>query len=78
MKRTLVTLQVGEWLQDFEIDHAERLLAMPDNGGWHLPADSDYQFDKENGITRKRTQKAHSATPEEGNASTGDSAPAAN
>jgi hypothetical protein len=37
----------------FELEHAERLLRMPNNGGWRLPDASPYQFDYYDGITRR-------------------------
>mgnify|MGYP003589109374 CR=1 FL=1 len=43
---------------EFEITHAERLLRMPNNGGWRLPENSDFKFDKDNGIGYKRNKKA--------------------
>lgn len=41
--------------QEFGIAHAERLLDMGPalNGGWELPADSNYQYDDENGLKLK-------------------------
>ena len=38
------------------IDHAERLLRMPRNGGWKLPKDSLYTLG-ENGLTIKSDKK---------------------
>lgn len=35
----------------FEINHAERILRAPNNGGWVLPEDSPYQFNRINGLT---------------------------
>lgn len=35
-----------------EINHAERLLKMPRNGGWKLPKDSLYKLG-ENGLIKK-------------------------
>jgi hypothetical protein len=49
------TLNITE---EYEITHAERLLRMPNNGGWRLPDNSDYKFDKDNGIGYKRNKKA--------------------
>lgn len=48
--------------QDFSIPHAERLLDMGEelNGGWQLPADSEYQYDEENGL-RLKSDKANTA-----------------
>lgn len=48
--------------QEFEVRHAERLLDMGEhlNGGWQLPADSDYYFDEEYGL-RIKTDKGDSA-----------------
>lgn len=37
---------------ELEISHAERLLKMPNNGGWELPKNSIYKLDK-NGIIKK-------------------------
>lgn len=43
--------------QEFEINHAERLLRMPNNGGWVLPANSQYTFNVKNGIGFKHDKK---------------------
>lgn len=43
--------------EQFEITHAERLLRMPNNGGWKLPENSDFKFDKDNGIEYRRNKK---------------------
>ena len=58
-KQTIVTLE-NETLKttrDFEVSHAERLLKMPNNGGWQLPENSKFEFDKENGLRYKRNKK---------------------
>ena len=58
-KVTMITLNCSS-LGDaqFEVSHAERLLAMPKNGGWHLPDDSPYKY--ENGsIIRRNTEKGN-------------------
>ncbi len=55
-KKTIITLtceSLGE--QQFEVAHAERLLAMPKNGGWHLPDNSKYVI--ENGSISIRNKK---------------------
>ena len=46
--------------QEFGISHAERLLDMGTllNGGWELPADSNYYYDEENGL-RVKSDKAN-------------------
>lgn len=41
--------------REFEVCHAERLLAMPRNGGWQLPENSNYVY--ENGSISRRNQK---------------------
>lgn len=51
--------------QDFEINHAERLLRMPNNGGWALPANSQYVFSVKNGIGI-RTDKKEDTGKKEG------------
>lgn len=52
-----VILQCGERREEFEVNHAERILRMPDNGGWQLPEDSNFIMDEQNGLTIKRDQK---------------------
>jgi hypothetical protein len=44
--------------QEFEINHAERILRAPENGGWKLPDNSPYQFDYYNGITKRTNHGA--------------------
>lgn len=61
--------------QTFEINHAERLLRMPNNGGWQLPEDSPYYFDLKNGIGYKQTKKGSTKPEETGNDTTSDNAP---
>ena len=51
----LVRVDTGAVVK-FEISHAERLLRMKPNGGWQLCENSSYNFDEENGITRKRNK----------------------
>jgi hypothetical protein len=36
MKRTVVKLEANGRVVEFEPDHAERLLRMPNNGGWKI------------------------------------------
>jgi hypothetical protein len=50
-KSTRVLLVVPEHgiQQDFSLEHAERLLRMPRNGGWRLPKDSKFEL-TENGL----------------------------
>ena len=43
-KATMVALEANGATREFEISHAERLLRMHNNGGWHLPKDSKYEF----------------------------------
>lgn len=54
-KKTKVTLCVPKngIVEEFEVSHAERLLRMKNNGGWQLPKNSEYQFSKENGLTKR-------------------------
>lgn len=63
-KEQTVTLVVPKYniKKDFGIQHAERLLDMGTNinGGWELPEDSNYLYDKENGL-RLKSDKANSA-----------------
>lgn len=43
-KVTTVTLVANNVTRDFEFEHAENLLRMPNNGGWKLPEDSKFEF----------------------------------
>lgn len=62
---SIVTLVTADGMTiGLEIDHAERILRMPNNGGWKLPDDSPYQFDYYDGIT-KRTNQGNSAKAEQ-------------
>lgn len=54
-KTTTVTLVANGVTREFEISHAERLLNMPDNGGWHLPDNSKFEF--VNHALRRRQDK---------------------
>jgi hypothetical protein len=68
MERTnRVVLQVGDKTQEFEINHAERILRMPNNGGWHLPEDSNYLMDEVNGLTIKRNKGKNKKSEEDSN-----------
>ena len=58
---------MGDKRQEFEINHAERILRMPDNGGWHLPDDSNYLMDEVNGLTSKRNKGKDKKSEEEPN-----------
>jgi hypothetical protein len=50
--------------KEFDADHAERLLLMKNNGGWHLPSDSKFEFDKENGIRYRRDNQENTGAKE--------------
>lgn len=52
--------------EEFEIKHAERLLRMPNNGGWQLPEKTSFEFSKENGIRYKTHKKGNNGTEEKG------------
>lgn len=53
-------------IEEFEITHAERLLWMPNNGGWQLPEKTVFEFSKENGIRYKAHKKGNNGTEEKG------------
>ena len=58
-KTTTVTLMANDVTREFEISHAERLLRMPNNGGWHLPDKSKFEF-VNNGLRRRQDKKENS------------------
>lgn len=51
--------------REFEVSHAERLLRMHNNGGWQLPKNSKFEFDKENGIRYKTDKNGDNGAKEE-------------
>ncbi len=63
-KSPTVTLVVPKlnMSREFGVAHAERLLDMGEfkNGGWQLPANSNYVYDEEYGL-RLKTNKRDSA-----------------
>lgn len=53
---SVVVLETADGIrQEFEINHAERILRHPDSG-WKLPEDSPYQFEFYDGITKRTSQ----------------------
>jgi hypothetical protein len=52
---SLVCLANGE-VTAFEVDHAERILAMRDSG-WALPEDSEYELNEDGTIGRRDKKK---------------------
>lgn len=58
-KTTKVTLEVNGVAREFEFSHAERLLRMPNNGGWHLPEKSKFEF-VNHGLQRRADKKENS------------------
>lgn len=66
MKKTFVELEhpgLGV-VNKYEISHAERILRMPNNGGWRLPKDSNYIFDVDNGIRVKPNKAGNNGAEE--------------
>lgn len=51
--------------RELEVSHAERLLRMHNNGGWQLPKNSKFEFDKENGIRYKTDKKGDNGAEQE-------------
>jgi hypothetical protein len=49
---------------DFELGHAERLMAMPDNGGWEL-VDANFEMVGNEIVRRRRKKTAEPANADE-------------
>lgn len=49
---------------EFEIEHAERILRVQNNGGWQLPSDSKFEFDFEHGLKRNKIKRGIAETEE--------------
>lgn len=58
-KTTTVTLVANGVTREFEISHAERLLRMPNNGGWKLPDNSNFEF-VDYALRRRKDKKGNS------------------
>ena len=54
-KTTMVTLQAGVIIQEFEFETAERILQIPNNGGWKV-ADDKFEF-VDNALRFKKDKK---------------------
>ena len=57
-KTTTVTLVANGVTREFEFSHAERLLRMQRNGGWHLPEKSKFEF-VDYGLRRRQDKKGN-------------------
>ena len=68
-KTTTVTLRCDSLNieKEFGITHADKLLRMQNNGGWYLPANSSFKFDKENGFINRSNKKRDNGTSEKRN-----------
>ncbi len=55
-KVSTVRLQVGDRIEVFGVEHAERLLRMPNNGGWRIADDENKEL-TENGFRTIRNRK---------------------
>lgn len=60
-KVSTIRLQVGERIETFEAEHAERLLRMPNNGGWHIAKGENKEL-TENGFRLIKHTKGDNAT----------------
>ncbi len=65
-KRTTVVLECPplNTTEEYEINHAERLLRMPNNGGWRLPEKTPFEFSNEYGIRYKTHKKGNNGAEE--------------
>ena len=54
---SLVCIATGT-TTDFEVSHAERILAIRDSG-WMIPEDGDYQLNEDGTISRRDTKKGN-------------------
>ena len=62
-KTTIVKLSceaIGVKQREFEISHAERLMSIPNNGGWIID-DEDYELGENGNILRRHKREADKA-----------------
>ena len=55
-KVNTMRLQGGGRIESFEIEHAERIVRMRNNGGWHIADDEKVEFTK-NGFRPKKNNR---------------------
>lgn len=60
-KVSTIRLQAGSRVEAFGVEHAERLLRMPNNGGWHIAEGENIEL-TENGFRPIGHKKGNSAT----------------
>ena len=60
-KVTTVRLQAGSRIESFEAEHAERLLRMSNNGGWHIAEDEQVEL-TDNGFRPRKNKRGDTAT----------------
>lgn len=71
---TKVILEANGQQESFDIAHAERLLKMPNNGGWHLPHNSPFKMTKD-GITVRENSGGSKKSPKDNPDKPSDKAP---
>lgn len=64
-KETLIELEIPQGKQSFPVEQADNILRMKFNGGWHLPADSEWQWSEERGFEKKGKTPKKSENVEE-------------
>jgi hypothetical protein len=64
-KVSTIRLQVGERIETFGAEHAERLLRMPNNGGWKIADDEKVEL-TENGFRPIKHKKGDSSAEQKG------------
>lgn len=52
-KETKIELEIPQGRQSFPMEQADGILRMRFNGGWHLPADSEWTWSAEKGFEKK-------------------------
>ena len=60
-KVNTIRLQVGERIEAFEVEHAERILRMSNNGGWHIADDEKVELTK-NGFRPRKDKGGYRKT----------------
>tara|TARA_R110000782_G_scaffold231561_1_gene317863 strand:+ start:63 stop:287 length:225 start_codon:yes stop_codon:yes gene_type:complete len=66
-KSDTVELEANGKKREFELSHAEKIMRMPNNGGWHLPDGSAYNLDATNAINRRASKREPKKPEQESN-----------
>lgn len=58
MPKDSIELEIPQGRQSFPVEQADEILRMKFNGGWQLPADSEWTWSESRGFEKKPSKKS--------------------